>query len=528
MYTECIERVVSYLLTSPENRDEFRQKVNVLDCLTTLSGEHLTGVDWLLNKMITQIYSIRIGTDQMDLSLDQESLERYLSIQIQSLLTSKEFNLDKEIKANGLGYNMAIPKDVEDCINFFYEKLLESIDTIYSSKVTELQARLELETLKQRLSSDVFLKGYQETSQIFNTENKEEAFKAMRKMNAEIDRLQYCDMSGETTTNGGFVLSDYSALQRFLKINNPSAKDLFQMKIDPYDKSNFWITSQTIALTIAGTNVGKTRFTTFQIYQCLISGVNCSVFSTETQNGALVTQIILVHLFYMYGYTDIDQRKLDKIRRMKEENDKEYDKYKIILDQFDHCSADLVNNPKYGKLSIGQNMTYEGSKKTFLEEVKKNNSKVVFIDHIRALSHEGTTPEGGYLRDEKSSLAYLINTIVSTSRVYDIGFFLTSHQDSNNKKEISIEAALTSPDIGAGAVDVTQGSGEIFVLKQTLDDKKNDCVRIAHTKTRGVALDSTTYVLRRLGSCSVHMFDENLQTTGNENLDNLENLISVS
>lgn len=523
-YTTSIERVVSCLLSDSDTRKVYQDKIKVLTLLDEICEGNIYGIDFTLLKIIDNIFKIKIGTMDFSVSIPRESLENILSVSIQSLIYEDGFNIKQVIKEEGLAFDLTIPKDVEEAMDYFYSQLLESINNIYSDVASITHALVELDALRNNMVDVIYRTSLMSQNEAYNTKGLEEAVEKMTEYSRKIDILKKIDITCNEDMSKSITLDTYEASKKFDEMNRGRFKDLFKTGVPPYD-NKFSFSNQDITLIVAGINIGKTRFMIDQAYRCMMSKVNCTIVCTETKMSDVKSRLEMMHMYNLYGHRELTSKKIRFIEDL--EDGEERDRYKPILEELEHCRADLYNNKKHGTATIYETFSYEGSLKFFIEQKNVHNSEVIFVDHVRNLSHEGKTPDGGVLKTEKESLAYLSTTMMRARKDYSIMFYIFSHPNSSYSKSSEKNTVGVDTNLSAGATEISECATRIFYLFQSLDEKANDIVRIVETKGRDEGIDTKSYALMRMGSCGVHIYDERLQTSGNEEYDQLEDLVDL-
>lgn len=520
-YTEYIEKVISCLMSDSDDLKVYRDKVRLCSLLNKVSNNNVGGIDYALVKMISNIYKIKIGTQDTNVRIPKESLERVISSSIQTVVYEKEFDMEGTIRENGLPFDMSIPKDAEASINHFYTEMLNSIDRIYEDDTTLTNALLELEALKESICDSKYKTMLMVQNEMYNSKGITEARKKGIELSNEISKLEAIRITCEDDMTVSITLDSYEKSKMFDESMRGRLKTLFSMGFEPYDRK-MEFTNSDIALVIADINTGKTRLLIDQAYKCMMAGINCSIVCTETAKEEVKLKLELMHLYYLYGHTELNKIKL---REIQESIDNGEESYTELSSQIEHCKADLYNSRKYGTVTIHTSFSYENSYEFFINEKNLNGSEVIFIDHTRSLSHEGKTPEGNYLKTEKESLAYLATQIKAARINKNIMFYLFSHTKSGYSDGASVEKVGTNANLAAGATEIAESATRTFWLTRTADESANDIVRIMEVKSREDRIDPKQYKILRLGSCGVHIYDEKIQIFGNEEYDSLDRLI---
>lgn len=521
-YRATIENVVSYLMRDNNQLSEYQEQIKVLELLRDITEGNVKGIDFALVKFITNIYNIKIGVDDSTVNMDRETAERLVEVSIPNLIYEKEFRLKEELSEQGLTFDLSIPKDADEAVTYFYDEMVTSIQNVYEKEITSVQARVELGMLRDQIVDTLFRTSAMIQSETYQTKGLKHSIEKAREYLNKIDYLNGIAVDNTISSQEVIRLVDYKTAMEFDTKNKGLIKPLFRCGIQPYDEK-FSFMNDDIVVTVAGINVGKTRFCIFEAYRCLMSGVNCTILCTETPKEKMKRNLELMHMFYLYGHRELTSQKLLEIELM--EPGEERDRYQGILDQFESCKADLYSNPKYGKVSIANNCSYEECYEFFRKEKQVHGSECIFIDHVRDLSHRGKTPDGRMLRDEKESLAYLAGVMKEIRKTYKVMFFVFSHPNSSMSRETSDDKLGLSTNLTAGATEISESATRMFYLSQTFDQSQNDFVCIRETKSREEEKITKSFVLSRMGSSNVHIFDERLQTSGNEDLEEYDDLV---
>lgn len=520
MYKENIEKVIACLLSKTDTKEEYRSKIQLNKTFQELCEGNISGVDYALTKMVDNIYKISLATEDIKIDIPQESMERLVESDIQKIVYDKNFNLQKQIQEDGLGYDLSIPKDVEETINYYYTNILDSIDVIYNSDVTITQARVEMGSLRDKMVNDLQHKSISEQSKLFNSKGSEASINSALKYLSKIEKLKSINVTGENTYTERITFENYNVSREFDAAHEGEEKALYTMGIKPYDEA-FEFTNRDIVLLVAEINIGKTRFIIWQAYRCMMAGINCTIICTESTLESIKSKLELCHLYTMFGYRELTQKKINYIRSLPED---ERGDLQTILDNVELCKADLYNTSKHGRVTIRNTCSYENCLNDFLYEKNTNGSEVIFIDHTRDLTHDKETPDGRKLTTEKESLAYLSECMKIARKNHGIMFFVASHPKSDLSNKMTNSNIGMSTNLAAGASDISQSATRIFYLSQTIDECANDFVRICEAKTREEQKQTKSYLLMRTGSSNHHIYDETMQTSGNEDYVDYEDL----
>lgn len=512
MHTESIEKIISYLIKEPKDDDSFRGQINILDMLNAVTDGSLFSTDYLLVRTINELFRIRIALGYSDSTVAQDDIVRMMENSIRTIIYHEGFDLKKAVYDAELPLDIHNPADVSQIINTFFTHFTDSMDRIYEQEVDAVQAMYEINALKHLLIDELYREKLTLASRIYNESGVEASVEQTTKFDAQIKRLKECNTTGELNVAQEFSVDNYESYLRVKQATPHNVRKLYKMGIKPFD-DKFSICSNDIVVLIAEINAGKTRFVFDQLYKALMSGVNCTLICTETENELVLPKLILRHLFNLFKLTTlpIDLNKLDD--SMEDESKKAL--FDDIIQKYQYAERDFWDGKGRGKLHVTNNIYYESCADEFYSFKHKYQSDIVFIDHTRALRSSGAMILGKRLTTQKEQLGYLAASMREAKMSYNLAFFVTSHPSSDVSKNLSSSAVKVTTNLAAGATEIAETATRMFYLTQTLEGEVKDTVAIHESKTRTEGKYRKEIILQRWGDSNAHTYDESMQIDDN-------------
>lgn len=513
MRTEYIERVLAYLIKSAETDEEHKAQVKILSMLKQLTDGVVFSNDFLLIKMISNLYRVKISLGYTDITLDHDDILRQMESEIKTLVFLPEFDLKKAVFEAELPLDMNNPADMQEIISTFFMRFTDSIDRVFELEVNPAQAALELNALKNLMIDELYREKIVVTSKSYNELGVTVSMEKGLAFDAKIRYLQNCNTTGELEVAEEFYIDSYEGYLKVKQSTKHVVRDLYKMGYQPFD-DKFTITSGDIVVLVAETNAGKTRLIFDQVYRALVSGVNVSFVPSETENEKVLSKLVLRHMFSLFKYTKlpINPELLETNEDFRLSNE---ELYADILDKYRFAERDLWGNKKTGKLHVVNNFYYEDCAEEFSNFKNKIGSDIVFIDHSRALRSKGTKVLGKFLSNQKEQLAYLASCVREAKMGHNLAFFITSHPSSEGSSDLASGRIKASPNLTAGARELSEVATRMFYLSQTLEGEVLDTVSIHEGKTRTEAKIRKPLILKRWGDCNAHTYEESYQQEDN-------------
>lgn len=504
--------MTSFLLRATVDEDEIKAQMQVLDISDKLLSGRVIGIEYVIVKLLKNIFNIKSAFNDFDKSILLETLEVNIASRLRDYMFTKEFNMKEALIQQDLSLNPNDPKENKDIENHFFACIMEVIENAMSTTTSVTEAIMAIDSLKAELIANAYQLKLYETSSLYATKNLALAIEKDKILQEGIDELKFISTLSEEDQTGsnGYVISSYDDSIKVRAMNGASkSKDLFTITDAGPLADKFKIKSDDIIVMIAEINVGKTRFCYDTIYRCLTSGVNVTFVSTEEPKEKIQSKLEKAHLFTMFKYKDYPEREILNIENIEDKSLRR--QYELLEEKMELARRDLWGNKAYGKLHQIDNFCYEDSREFFRAEKRIYGSDIVFVDHIRALKSNGRPIYGRPLGTQKEQLSYLMQA-VRLSKVEDnLGFMLFSHPSTDAESSFKSNKQTLSANLSASAREVSEAATRIFFLTSKLHLEQNDQVYITEAKSREEGKIRTPQVLARQGASNIHLWLEQNQ-----------------
>lgn len=521
-FEEPIDNIISCLLPH-ENFDVDEAKGVIEELSRTLPVEETSGVYFIFLTIIDRLSVTRLYMKNRSTVLSREVFEHAVLGGLRDILLLEDFDAVTFFGEYSKNYDLSIPTQFEDATAFAYSVLMEKYDELFEKAIPTQQGLSWLTILKQNLNYALTAKmlsvaaatlteGRQQGRTVSRGPDEARKFltEALADVNSRVQNI-FSD------TNSRFTETSITSLEvskMFDEKNRIKARPLYYMGVDPIDDV-MPVRTQDIVTIVADEGIGKTRFAIDQAYRAIRAGVNVLYICGETAQIKIKKSIESAHCYSLYQL-QLRWSEVDDPSTITDISTEALEELQIKINA---AQADLYENKDYGRIIFEQSATYEN----FLETIKgmkdKHSIDLVIVDHVLALTSDGSVTTLGRLNTKSMRVSYLYECEDILVKECNIAFLNTSHPSSITSKDLK-EGRSPGARSGAESSDSTKYSSVVCVLNNTPELRKQDIVLMYITKLRDEPNTADACVLQRMGFANIHVFDPKLQYLGSNGKNN--------
>lgn len=528
-FEEPIDNILSCLLPH-ENFDVEEAKGVIEELGRTLPVGETGGVYFVFLTILDRLSVTRLYMRNHTTVLSREIFEHAVLGGLRDIMLLEDFDAVSFFGAYSKNYDLSIPTQFEEAVAFTYSILMEKYDELFEKAVPTQEGLSWITILKQNLNYALTAKmlsvaaatlteGRQNERTL--SRGPDDARKFLMDALADVNSRVHDAFSD---TGSRFMVTSYTSLnvsRRFDESHKLKVKPLYYMGIDPIDDV-MPIRTQDIVTVVADEGIGKTRFAIDQAYRAILAGANVLYICGETDEKKIKRSIEAAHCFTLYKL-QLRWSEVDDPSTIEGVTDADLSDIEVKIAA---AQADLYENKDYGTFSTVQSAVYE----TFLSTIKnikdEYNIDLVIVDHVLALTSDGTITTLGRLNTKSMRVSFLYECEDILVKECDLAFLNLSHPSVITSKDLK-EGRTPGARSGAESSDSTKYSSVVCVLNTTPELRKQDIVLMYITKVRDAPNTFDTCVLKRLGYSNIHVFDPKLQYLGSGDKSNSSDILDA-
>lgn len=528
-FEEPIDNIISCLLPH-KNFDIDAAKGVIEEFGRTLPVVETSGVYFVFLTIIERLNVSKLYLRNHGTVLSREVFEHAILGGLRDVLLLEDFDAVAFFGEYSKNYDLSIPTQFEEATAFAYSVLMEKYDELFEKAIPTQEGWSWLTILKQNLnyaltakmlsiSAAILTEGRQQDKTI--SRGPDEARKFLAAALADVNsRVQdvFSDTCNRFTET---AITSLAASKLFDEKHRVQTRPLYYMGIDPIDDV-MPIRTQDIVTIVADEGMGKTRFAIDQAYRALMAGVNVLYICGETEQFKIKKKIEATHCYALYQL-QLRWNEVDDPSLIEGISDAMLEDLQIKINA---ARADLYENKDYGEFICVQSSIYENFMDTIKSYKDKHNIDLVIVDHILALTSDGTMTTLGRLNTKQMRVSYLYECEDILVKECNIAFLNTSHPSFSTSKDLK-DGRAPGARSGAESSDSTKYSSVVGVLNTTPELKKQDIVLMYITKLRDEPNTADACVLKRLGFSNIHIFDPKLQYLGSNDKGNSDEILDA-
>lgn len=481
-------------------------------------------VIWLLIKNLEVVNLYRSGYTG---GLKEDILEKSLQVSLQDLIQREAFDAERYFSDYGQTFNLSIPAEKQDALNFVYTSIMNKYNEWFERKVSTVDGLATVPVLLQdmqqsmaamaiSLQGQILMDGIRYNGRFYQGYSDWLSFGTMIQ-----NEIQSRFTKGSLSKRHAFTeINGYETSLKYDKENATEIRPLWYMGFEPID-NRFPICSHDIVTLVADEGTGKTRIVVDQAYRALRAGNNTVIVCGETDKYKIKKYIEARHIWDMYE-RQFSIRELTNPDLISVNDDTEREELQNMIVS---ATIDLYDNPRYGKLTLIQSLEYEDIESSLREEHRRNPYDVVFIDHVAALDANGRYVHGERLNNINDRITHLFRVEDVLAKELNVGFINTAHTNNDTASAIR-RGKETGVRVGGQSAATTKYASIAILITQPVDMKQQDQIIIEFKKIRDHEPIVFPLVISRNGA-NCHSYEEELQylvkgeTLDNESLEEL-------
>lgn len=529
---ELLDQIVSGVILH-ENTDLAKVTSVVDKYLSIVDIRELWGFHYVMYKFLNNYSKFKILNRIEYIKITQELFQRNISALTEELLLEEGFDADLFFDANGVSYDLGIPNQRVEAIDFTYSYLLQRFEELMTMKISTEDALPVMYNLQKVLHANYMKSVLKTSAEIMNTgiairsgtiSGSEECAiflaKSLQELKARFDKIQAEDSDGVT-------IASYTDAEVHKERNKTDKRKIFYSSIHPIG-SRFAYAAHDIVAIVANEGVGKTTLTITEMYAAITQGCNCLIYTGETPKTEFQRKLEQIHIWRTYNIQVTEEQLIDNTKL------KDSSKYTAeqIIEMINAASKDLWDNPKYGKVHFKKQMRYRYAEDDILKDMDIFEAKtgkavdVICIDHTGVMSFE--IADGDYRAKSSLSKNEAIDMLfIALDRILDkrsCMVFCASHTD-NKTEEALTKGKEVGSRITANSAALSKFATHIYLLWTNDMLDKNDRRVLSVNKFRAQKKNISPMVLDRPSIVSCFYFDPKHQDLDEDRETSLEDLI---
>ena len=523
---EMLDTIISSIL--PHNNCDAQLAAEVINELNRfLTFKELYGVYYVMWKLIANLEVVELYRRGYKGGLREDILDKSLQVSLQDLVHRESFGAERFFGDYGQTFNLEIPTEKKDAMNFTYTTIMDKYREWMSMEVSTADGLATVPVLCRDLQQSmaamaVSLQGQVLMDGIYYNGKNYQGYDDWIAFGTLIqNEIQSRFIKGSLTKRHTFNdITNYEDSRRYDKENAKDIRPLWYMGYEPVD-NRFPIMTHDIVTIVADEGTGKTRIVVDQAYRAIRAGNDTAIVCGETDAYKIKKFIEARHIWEVYKrqFSLAELTSPDRIA-VSDETEKEELQNMIVS-----ATIDLYDNPRYGKLHLIQNLVYETCEEQLKEEYKRKPFDVVFIDHVAALDSSGRYVNGERLGNIQERITHLYRVEDVLAKELNVAFVNTAHTNNDTSSAIR-RGKETGTRIGGQSAATTKYASIVVLITQPMDFKKTDQIIIEFKKIRDHEPITFPLVINRNGS-NLHEYLEDMQylvkgeIISNEDVENL-------
>lgn len=528
-FEEPIDNIISSLLPHKNfNLDEAKGVIEEFS--RTLPVVETSGVYFIFLTVIDRLSVSRLYLRNHSTVLSREVFEHAVLGGLRDIILLEDFDAVSFFGEYSKNFDLSIPAQFEEATAFAYSVLMEKYDELFEKATPTQEGMSWLTILKQNLNyaltakmlsvaAAILTEGRQQERSVTRGPDASRKFlaEALADVNSRVQDI-FSDKGSRFTET---AITSFNTSKLFDERNRIMSRSLYYMGIDPIDDV-MPVRTQDIVTVVADEGIGKTRFAIDQAYRAIMSGVNVLYICGETAQIKIKKSIESAHCYSLYKL-QLRWSEVDDPSSIEGITDEGLNDLQIKINA---AQADLYENKEYGQIIFVQSATYENFMETIKSYKDKHNIDLVIVDHVLALTSNGTMTTLGRLNTKSMRVSYLYECEDILVKECNLAFLNTSHPSSVTSKDLK-DGKSPGARSGAESSDSTKYSSIVCVLNNTPELRKQDIVLMYITKLRDEPNTADACVLKRTGFANIHVFDPKLQYLGSKDKGNTTEVLEA-
>lgn len=502
--------------------------------------EELYGIHFCIWQLIKNLRLVELYGRKIDNPLKRKCFDTAVQLNTTALLTNPNFDSTLYFSVNGVSFNLGVPLEYQSACDFVYSSLMAKYDELYqkafptkevfsvikllgdslkkniSTQIVRMSAQIIAESSEDVLYNGKYYKGFDDWKAF--------QYATLREINSRFR------VTAASASNASHTLDSYEEYLEFSSENSLKFTPIYNMGFPPIKQPVY---TQDIITIVADEGTGKTRFAVDQAYKALMAGKNVLYMCGETLISKIVLHIEARHIwtlnklqFPLDVLAGINTFQFDGLSE--EEAKHKYDEFQGIIN---NARIDLYDNPKYGKLTVVQMLSYPDFYESICKYDSEHKLDLVIIDHVGALDENSADYQPNFNKYRpKEQRGMLLNLYKEESYLVkdrDLAFLNLSHTSSKANADLKANRDPGNR-IGAESSAVTKYSSYVYLLYTNDTLKKIDSVILQQKKVRDWTPLFEPMVLTRRGSSQCHEYIESEQRhlqSSDINDDDIEDLV---
>lgn len=507
---EMMDTIISGILPHKNLDTEVASKV-IAELKKFLLFKDLYGIYYVFWRIINNIELIDLYRSGYSKSINKEILDRSLQASLGDLITRESFDSERYFGDFGQTFNLSIATERNNAMNFVYTNIMGKYDELMEMAVSSSESlatvsllrdnmKMSMSALAVALQSQILQDGIYYNKKSYHGYGDWLAFTTLihNEISSRFSR-------GSLSKRHAFTqIGNYEESMIYDNENSKDIHSLWYMGWSPVD-DRFPINTHDIVTIVADEGTGKTRIVVDQAYRALVAGNNIVIVCGETDEFKIKRFIESRHIWETYhrqlSLQELNDPSIIAVSDLEEKIELE----NMII----AATTDLYDNPRYGKLILVQNMTYESIEEQLREEYKNTPFDIVFIDHVAALDSSGRYVNGDRLGTMQEKITHLYRVEDVLAKELNLAFVNTSHTNNDTAAAIKRNKE-TGVRIGGQSAATTKYASIVILIRQPEDLKKSDQIVLEFKKIRDHEPITMPLVLNR-NSSNEHIYIEEYQ-----------------
>lgn len=441
----------------------------------------------------------------------KDVLEASLTHSIANIIKQPQFNAQKYFAELGKEFNLQVREQLDEACDIVYSICLDMYDELMNLKIPTKEALLYLDPLKESckgsfieramaIEAECLRHGVTMNGVSYNGPN---GVVLLRHYHEDEFENRFSN-STISLAMEEVIFDTHLKLKRYKEENPNKIRPLAMFGYDPFDKV-FELCTQDIVCLVADEGVGKTQITLDWVHTLVVSGQSVLVVTGETSSQSYIDRLVLNHLARTKEVS-ISEREFNNRELIPHASLDELEEINIIIED---ATRDFLENPKYGKVILKQNLFYEDFHRYISENVIKNNVTVVVVDHVAIMRSNGARTSDGFLDNPKKKIDFLYAQEDVLTKEKNIAFINTVHTQSEVSDKLAAGKA-TGVNIGRGSRGTTMFGSIVMLLRTTDELAKQGVLILEPRKTRTFQKPPPIALFRDSRSCC-HYYKPQLQ-----------------
>lgn len=482
-----------------------------------LETSDVYGYDHLLYKFILAQFKLRDVYSSFIPDLSADTVRLKMEINLQTLVTTPEFDLARTLAEFGVTANVDIPDQFQMGVDFVYSGVLALYDELLEMATPTTDGLNELVILKDSIINVLGTNYVSYCAELWTTGLKFQrefftgytGFKKFSEL--YLSQMDYISKTIDGNERGVTSLMSLLDHKNFNKKSSNTIYPLFGWGIPPIDEKSPIMNSDVVTV-IGDEGTGKTHFVAMLAANCIIAGKDVIVMTGETSEIKMYHMILSNYICQKRNHR-YEWKELLDIESLPEED-------RLLVNK---SMAELASN-EVGNIHLIQRFTYETFTKEVCDIINQNRDRefgAVLIDHIGQPLTNGNWTDRGKLMNDKQRVDYLYYQSIIMGDDLNVAFIMIAHTGSEAASQDS-KGKATGTRIG-GLTGNTTKDADVAIWMRTTDAwKKQGLVQFVCKKFREAKFFDP-FMLKIRFDCSQFEYSDVYQITNSADEDAFEN-----